>query len=97
MKLGRVTGTVEATVKDATLTGRKLLLVDLVDGADAVIDAAHVAVDSCGAGVGDQVLITFNSAARMPADTAGAPIDAAIIAIVDRVNVASPSTSRKRK
>lgn len=95
MKLARVTGTVEATVKDASLTGRKLLLVDLINGAGEIIETATVAVDCCGAGIGDQVLVTFNSAARMPVDAAGTPVDAAIIAIIDRVTVAP--TSRKRK
>lgn len=87
MKLARVTGTVEATVKEAALTGQKLLLCDLVDGSGEVQVPAFVAVDSCGAGVGDTVLLTFNSAARMPNAAAGAPVDATIIAIVDTVTV----------
>jgi microcompartment protein CcmK/EutM len=48
---------------------------------------AFVAVDACGAGVGDQVLITFNDAARMPSAAAGCPTDATIVAIVDRVTI----------
>ena len=88
MKLARVTGTVEASVKDAALVGKKLLLTDLVDGAGKVTVPAFVAVDACGAGVGDMVLITFNDAARMPSGAAGAPTDATIIAIVDRVTLA---------
>ena len=71
MKLARVTGTVEATVKAASLTGKKLLLVDLIDGLGEVAVPAFVAVDTCGAGVGDQVLVTFNSAARLPGDVGG--------------------------
>ena len=89
MKLARVTGTVEATVKDPSLTGKKLLLTDLIDGEGKVAVPAFVAVDACGAGVGDQVLITFNGAARMPGPAAGAPVDATIIAVVDRVTVAT--------
>ncbi len=96
MKLGRVIGTVEATAKDAALTGKKLLLADLIDGGGEVVDQAVVAVDSCGAGVGDRVLITFNSAARMPSQASGAPVDATIVAVVDRVSL-SASTSSKRK
>lgn len=87
MKLARVTGTVEATAKDAALVGKKLLLTDLIDGAGKVTVPAFVAVDACGAGVGDQVLITFNDAARMPAGAAGCPTDATIVAIVDRVTI----------
>lgn len=88
MKLARVTGTVEATVKDPSLTGTKLLLTDLVDGKGDVAVPAFVAVDTCGAGVGDMVLLTFNDAARMPSKVAGAATDATIVAIVDRVTLA---------
>lgn len=87
MKLARVTGTVETTVKDPSLTGKTLLLTDLVDGKGKVIVPAFVAVDTCGAGVGDMVLLTFNDAARMPQKVAGAATDATIVAIVDRVNL----------
>ena len=100
MKLARVTGTVEATAKDAGLTGTKLMLVDLIDGHGEVAVPAFVAVDTCGAGVGDQVLVTFNSAARMVASLATVPTDAAIVAVVDRVTVApkpKTSSSTRRK
>lgn len=88
MKLARVTGTVEATVKDPSLTGMKLLIADIIDETGAAVEAAVVAVDAAGAGPGDQVLITMNGAARMPGPAAGAPVDATIIAVVDRVTVA---------
>jgi microcompartment protein CcmK/EutM len=97
MKLARVTGTVEATVKDPALTGQKLLLTDVVDGGGKVTEPAVVAVDGCGAGVGDQVLLTFNSAARMPSQAAGAPVDATIIAVVDRVTLETQTKSSRRK
>ena len=78
MKLARVTGTVTATAKDARLVGLTLLSCELADGTGAVI-----AVDTVGAGHGDEVVIAFGSAARMPAATSGAPVDAAVTAIVD--------------
>lgn len=87
MRLGRVTGTVHATVKDAQLTGLTLLLVDVVDGVGKVLDPARVAADTCGAGTGDQVLIVEGSAARLPAPVTGIPVDAAIVAVVDAVSV----------
>ncbi|MBC6443735.1 MAG: EutN/CcmL family microcompartment protein [Rhodobacteraceae bacterium] len=87
MKLARVTGSVHATVKDAALTGTKLLLCREHGG------QAFVAADTVGAGAGDTVLIATGSAARMPQVTAGAPHDAAIVAIVDRVD----NTNRKTK
>lgn len=95
MRLARVTGTVEASIKDAALTGQKLLLCDLIDGGGAVQGAAHVAVDGCGAGTGDTVLLTFGSAARMPAFSAGAPVDATIVAVVDTVTVGSARPTAK--
>ena len=87
MKLARVTGTVTATAKDARLGGLVLLLCDLIDGAGAVIEPGCVAVDTAGAGHGDTVLIAYGSAARLPARSSNAPVDAAIVAIVDRVTI----------
>ena len=89
MKLARITGTVTVTAKDAQLVGRTLLLADVVDGAGKVIEPAIVAVDTCGAGVGDTVLLACGSAARLPAGLVGAPVDASIIAVVDRVTLAA--------
>ena len=88
MRLARVTGTVEATAKHPALTGHKLLVCDIVDGAGETLEAALVATDTAGAGVGDTVLLTQGSAARMPAAAASAPVDATIIAIVDTVTMA---------
>lgn len=76
MKMARVTGSVSATVKDAALTGLKLLVCEA--GGEEL-----VAADTVGAGVGDTVLIATGSAARMPGATQGAPLDAAVVAIVD--------------
>ena len=87
MKIARITGTVTATAKDATLVGHKLLVCDVVDGKGKVIDPANVAVDTVGAGAGDQVLISTGSAARLPNQTTGAPVDAVIVAIIDTVDL----------
>ena len=102
MQLARVTGTVTATVKQAPLTGLKLLLTDVIDGAGAVLNPSVVAADTCGAGVGDTVLVVLGSAARLPGGTAGVPLDAAIVAIVDEVDVPKPpakktTTASKRR
>lgn len=88
MKLAKVTGTVTATLKDAQLTGKPLLLADVIDGTGKVLERATVAADTVGAGIGDTVLLTQGSAARMPAGSASAPIDATIIAIVETVTLA---------
>ena len=88
MKLARVTGTVTATAKDAQLIGATLLVCDIIDGAGKLLSPAEVAADTVGAGVGDTVLMTTGSAARMAAGTSGAPVNAAIIAVVDQVTLA---------
>ena len=86
MHLGKVAGTVTATAKDARLVGAKLLVTDLVDSKGSLIDPARVAVDTCGAGVGDTVLVVSGSAARMASGLSTAPVDMAIIAVIDRVS-----------
>ena len=88
MKLARVTGTVTATTKDANMVGATLLVCDITDGGGKVTAPAQVAIDTVGAGVGDSVLLTTGSAARMAAGASGAPVDAAIIAVVDHVTLA---------
>lgn len=87
MRLARITGTVTATAKDAGFVGAALLLAELVDPAGETLEAGHVAVDGCGAGVGDTVLIAQGSAARLPPGRAALATDATVVAIVDRVSV----------
>ncbi len=87
MKLAKIIGTVTATAKDAQLSGHKLLICDIIDGAGKVVEPCVVAADTVGAGVGETVLLTFGSAARLPANTAGVPVDAVIMAIVDTINI----------
>lgn len=93
MFLARVEGSVVATKKDASMSGRKLLLVrpQLVDekdptkfrpGANTI-----VAVDSVGAGIGELVMFCQGSSARLAPNLKDAPVDAVIIGIVDTVDV----------
>ena len=87
MILGRVVGTVVATRKDERLMGAKLLLVRSIDphGKD---EAAHmVAVDTVDAGLHDKVLVVTGSSARMAAGLKDMPVDAAIVGVVDTVEV----------
>ncbi len=86
MQLGKVTGTVTATAKAERLTGQKLLIVDVVDASGKVLSSAHVAPDTVGAGVGDTVLLTHGSAARMAQGLSSAPVDLAIVAIVEHIS-----------
>jgi ethanolamine utilization protein EutN len=93
MFLAKVEGSVVATKKEATMNGRKLLLLrpQLVDekdptkfrpGANTI-----VAVDSVGAGIGELVMFCQGSSARLAAGLKDAPVDAVVIGIVDSVDV----------
>ena len=93
MFLARVTGSVVATQKIASLTGRKLLSVEplRVDPSQrdrlAGTGRTFVCVDTVGAGEGETVLIVQGSSARLTPETDKLPVDCAIIGIVDTVNV----------
>ncbi len=86
MILSRVVGEVVATHKHPTHESFKLLLVQKLDRAGETRGAPFVAVDVLDAGTGDTVLLTLNGWAAMTAVRSGpAPLDAAVIAIVDEV------------
>jgi len=91
MFLARVTGSVVATQKVASMIGQKLLTVDplRVDESDGgklkPTGRTFVVVDAVGAGQGQVVLIVQGSSARFTPETKPLPIDAAIIGIVDTV------------
>src|SRR5947209_20292743 len=93
MFLARVEGSVVATKKDPSMSGRKLLLVrpQLVDDKDPSKfrpgTNTIVAVDSVGAGLGELVLFCQGSSARLAPNLKDAPVDAVIIGIVDTVDV----------
>jgi microcompartment protein CcmK/EutM len=93
MFLARVTGVVVATQKVASMTGHKLLTVEPLrvdpQGRDRLVGTGRsfVAVDTVGAGQGEMVLICQGSSARFTPETEKLPIDAAVIGIVDSVNV----------
>src|SRR5438477_12565634 len=93
MFLARVEGSVVATKKDASMNGRKLLLLrpQLVDEKDPTKFRPGmntiVAVDSLGAGIGELVMFCQGSSARMAPNLKEAPVDAVIIGSVDAVDV----------
>jgi microcompartment protein CcmK/EutM len=87
MILGQVVGTVVATQKDEGLEGYKLLLVQSV-GLDMRPKSSYqVVVDTVGAGEGEFVITVSGSSARLTARTKDKPVDTAIIAVVDSVDV----------
>lgn len=104
MQLARVRGNVVASIKASGLSAHKLLLVEAVAAGSplasadsgAAPDALYVAVDLVGAGVGEVVLVTLGSAARVDRDGQSTPTDAAIVAIVDSVQLDGKATFVKR-
>jgi microcompartment protein CcmK/EutM len=84
-----VVGTVWATRKDEKLVGTKLQIVRPVDLDYKLKDGFLVAVDAVGAGVGEIVLIVQGSSARQTALTENKAVDATIMAIVDKLDVAA--------
>jgi len=87
MILGRVVGTVVATRKDERLLGAKLLLVRTIDPRGKDEAGYTVAVDTVDAGVNERVLVVTGSSARMASGLKDSPVDAAIVGIVDAVEV----------
>src|SRR6201995_5213535 len=93
MFLAKVEGTVVSTKKEASMGGRKLLLLrpQLVDDKDPTKFRPGmntvVAVDTVGAGEGEMVLFCQGSSARLAPNMKDAPVDAVIIGIVDTVDV----------
>ncbi|MBI4659501.1 MAG: EutN/CcmL family microcompartment protein [Verrucomicrobia bacterium] len=93
MFLAKVEGSVVSTKKDASMGGRKLLILrpQLVDEKDPAKFRPGVntivAVDSVGAGVGEMVMFCQGSSARLAPGLKDAPVDAVIIGIVDSVDV----------
>jgi len=87
MLLARVVGTVVATRKDPRLVSNKLLLARPMDPHGKAEGNYLVALDTVDAGVGDTVLIVSGSSARMAAGMKDVPVDAAIVGVVDTVEV----------
>jgi ethanolamine utilization protein EutN len=87
MILGRVVGTVVATRKDERLTGAKLLLVRTIDPQGKDEAGYSVAVDTVDAGPNERVLVVTGSSARMASGLKDCPVDAAIVGVVDSVDL----------
>jgi len=88
MVLGKVVGTVWATRKDEDLVGMKFQIVKHIDLNYKVKETFVVAVDTVQAGVGDVVLVTSGSSARQTSVTKNKPVDAVIVAVIDKLDVA---------
>ena len=87
MKLGRVVGTVVSTRKDDKIVGLQLFVVRDLSMELAGRSSFVVAADTVGSGVGEVVLYASGSSGRQTTATAGKPIDACIMAIVDTIDL----------
>lgn len=90
MQIARVVGTVVSTQKHRTFEGAKLLLVQPVNPDDTARGAALLAIDGVGAGVHEKVLIVLEGRAAGEAlGRKAAPVDAAVVGIIDSVDIQS--------
>jgi microcompartment protein CcmK/EutM len=85
--LAKVVGTVVATRKDERLVSNKLLVARPIDPSGKPEGTYLVAVDTVDAGFGETVLIVSGSSARMAAGMEDCPMDAAIVGVVDTIDV----------
>jgi ethanolamine utilization protein EutN len=87
MQLAKVVGTVVSTRKEDALIGYKLLILEVIDPRrDSLAGELLVAVDTLGAGNGENVLIVRGGAARVNLPLA-TPLDARVVGIVDTMDV----------
>lgn len=82
MIIGKVVGSLFSTRKSEKLVGNKFMIVEPVENMRNT-GSRLVAIDIIGAGIGEYVLVAQGSAARIGCDMSDAPIDAAIVGIID--------------
>lgn len=98
MQLARVIGDVVATIKDPSLVGIKLLVLQPIAASGDNAGRTLVALDSVGAGVGEHVFFVRGREAAFPFYPGEPPADAAVIGIVDTWDVpATRDESRRTK
>ena len=98
MQLARVVGTVVATQKHRKFEGAKLLLVQPITPDDKLHGSTFLAVDSVGAGVHETVLVVIEG--RAAGEAVGrklTPVDAAIVGIVDSVDIPDSTGAASRR
>ena len=82
MIVGKVIGSIVSTRKNENLVGNKFMVVEPVEGLGNK-ENKIIAIDNIGAGIGELVLVALGSAARIGCNMESAPVDAAIVGIVD--------------
>ena len=82
MLKGIIRGNIVSTRKQESLVGSKFMEVEIIENGE-LTKKYLVAVDSVGAGIGETVLVTTGSSARLALHNVNAPCDAVIVGIVD--------------
>ncbi|MEI2775614.1 MAG: EutN/CcmL family microcompartment protein [Tetrasphaera sp.] len=95
MLIARVRGAAVSTIKDPSLSGHKLLLVQPCDEHGSATGPMQVAVDGVGAGSGELVLVAQGSAARHGQHNNDQASDALVVGILDSMDVDGTVTFRK--
>ena len=81
MLMGRVVGNIVSTRKNEDIVGSKILEIRLIKNRQET-DEYIVAIDSVGAGIGENVLVTTGSGARLALSNPSAPVDAVVVGII---------------
>ncbi|HIU26046.1 MAG TPA: EutN/CcmL family microcompartment protein [Candidatus Copromorpha excrementigallinarum] len=97
MFIGRVVGHIWATKKEESLSGMKLMVVCKTNDHGKDMGETFVAADVVGAGIGERVLVVNGSTARKAFNDDSIPIDAAIVGIIDTVEVDKSLAEKESK
>lgn len=95
MIIGKVIGNLWATHKEENMQNLKLLIVQPLDWNGEPYGLIEIAVDRIGSGVGEKVLMTRGTQAHKVFDNPDVPIDAAIVGIVDSIEINESLAPRK--
>ena len=90
MLLGKVIGTIWATKKYESLKSYKMQFVQPMNAELEIMGEPFIAVDTVGAGPGEVIFYATSSEAVIAMDVDMAPVDAAIVGIVDSINSENP-------
>lgn len=86
MNVGRVTGTIWATRKQASFEGRRMLVIQPMSFAGEDVGSPIIALDAMDAGVGNTVVYVTSTEATIPFKPTPTPVDATVVGILDAVD-----------
>ncbi len=82
MIMGKVVGNIVSTRKNENIVGSKIFEIQVIENGRET-DCYIVAIDSVGAGIGEKVLVTTGSSARLALQNTSTPVDAVVVGIID--------------